>query len=226
MTKQDKEYIPIGKSGGCKQLEPVRKFLEHEILELQNNVYKFYIILKTIERTNEFSLRDLKVLSFFGHNYIFDSNNPYDDEDFTLFSNIYDCWVEDYTGYLRKLPDKEEKEKRKEFYENDRKLILESIKSISRKYFVLKFLVKLNVEGTVMYGKYLGQRILIAKDKEYDIFYNVYLWYEDTSEDKEELFAMTRRELKSLFKQNEVVVKWDEEKKEWREKPGSGGGSE
>jgi hypothetical protein len=196
-----------------RSLEPIREFSDEEILDLQNNIYKLYVILKIIKNTNKFSMRDLKVLSTFGHHYIFSPNCSYDDEDFTRFCNIYDCWVEDTFRHLRKLPDKERNTEEERFYKEDRRLILESIKNISKRYFKLKFLMRLDVEGTIMYGRYLGQKILITKDEEYDTFYNIYLWYEDEPKDKEELFAKTKTEVQKFFRHNKVVVKWEKEKK-------------
>jgi hypothetical protein len=210
----DKPLANQIEEGEGRRLEPIRKFSDSEILKLQNNIYKLYIAVKSLERIGELSLRDLKMLTDFGHCYIFDPDNSYDDEDFTLICNIEDGWIDgDGEAYLKTLLPERREAERMRFYEEDKKLVLESLRNISGRYFKLKFLLRLDIEGTVMYGRYASQKILITRDKEYDIFYSIYLWYEDNIEDREELFAKTRAEVRDFFRCNEVVVKWEEENK-------------
>jgi hypothetical protein len=214
-STEEPDEREVGITEENRQLQPIRKFSDLEVSNLQNNIHKLYAVIKILENRKDFSMRDVNMLANFGRCYVFDPDNSYDDEDFTLLCNIEDCWIDgDGEAYLKTLSLEKRDMERKRFYEEDKELVLRSIKNISKRYFKLKFLMRLDVEGTVMYGRYLSQKILITRDEEYDIFYNIYLWYEDDSDNREELFAKTIADLRGFFRRNEVVVKWEEEKKE------------
>jgi hypothetical protein len=213
-TGQIQAIVDEDGSAGLSKSESVkhiRKFLDHEVLKLQNNIYKLYTTVKIIENREEFSMRDLKMLANFAHRYIFDHDNPYDDEDFTRICNIEALWSDgDNDMYLGSLPRKQSKIERKKIHEEEKEELLELLKNISEKYFRLEFLVRLGIEGMVMYGKYLGQRILITKDEHCDTLYSVKIWYDDNDSEYGEKFIGVDKELMNFLKNHEIVVKWAE----------------
>ncbi|MDR1426017.1 MAG: hypothetical protein LBI70_03440 [Rickettsiales bacterium] len=80
----------------------------------------------------------------------------------------------------------------------------------------------LGVSGYIIYGKYVNYGIYVEKS-EFDGGYEMTLWDRDDSSKQFTFNFKTENEIKSFFENNEMLVKWEEEKKVWREEAGSGG---
>jgi hypothetical protein len=182
----------------------------------KDNVYSIYICLRTIENRNDYSIRELKMIRDFYYKYIWEANfdNQRHDEDFIEIVNEFNCRIYDITTGVQMeslSPEIREglKEEIRKIDEINKELLMKNIENIRKKYFIPKFLVRLNAEGTVMYGRYLAQRILITEEEKHGELYNVKLWYEENPEILETFCGMTKEILEDFFGKNDMAVKWD-----------------
>jgi hypothetical protein len=80
----------------------------------------------------------------------------------------------------------------------------------------------LGVPGYIIYGKYVNHGIYVEKS-EFDGSYEMTLWDRDDSSKQFTFNFKTENEIRSFFENSEMLVKWEEEKKVWKEEAGSGG---
>lgn len=179
---------------------------KEEILYLQNNLYKLYIRFKKIKKKNDFNLNDIKRVVDFYRRYVMDNDNPYyDDKDFTNFCNIEDDQFEPWVAI--KYFTKEEVEKMdKKYHELDKQLVFKSMENISKKYFIFKYLIRLDVNGLVKTGNFKNNDILISNR---DNKYIIKLKDKDNNQEQQQFTFNSEKEVEDFFRENDMIIKWE-----------------
>ena len=178
---------------------------EYNILDLQNNLYKLYIRFKKIKKKNDFNLNDIKRVVAFYREYLFDIRKPYSDKDFTDFCNMEDNQFDFYEN-LKFFPREEVEMKDKEYHELDRQLVFKAIENLSKRYFIFKYLVRLDIEGLVKTGNFKKSSIIISNiDNKYVIKINS----KDNNQKQQQFIFNSEKEVENFFRENDMVVKWE-----------------
>lgn len=179
------------------------KLTEEEILDLQNNLYKLYIRFKKIKKKNDFNLNDIKRVVMFYRTFFW--NDDYSDKDFTDFCNMEDNQFNFYEN-LKFFPREEVEMKDKEYHELDRQLVFKAIENLSKRYFIFKYLVRLDIEGLVKTGNFKKSSIIISNiDNKYIIKINS----KDNNQEQQQFIFNSEKEVENFFRENDMVVKWE-----------------
>lgn len=179
---------------------------KEEILCLQNNLYKLYIRFKKIKKKNDFNLNDIKRVVDFYRRYVMDNDNPYyDDKDFTNFCNMEDLYF-DNIDYIFWLPKEKRASEEEKIHEEDRQLVFKSIENISKKYFIFKYLIRLDVNGLVKTGNFKNNDILISNR---DNKYIIKLKDKDNNQEQQQFTFNSEKEVEDFFRENDMIVKWE-----------------
>lgn len=184
------------------------KLTKEEILDLQNNLYKLYLIFKKIKDKNDINLNDMREIVRFYHTFFW--NDDYGDEDFTRFCNMEDD-IGDYLLYAcfdHKCSFEEEEERyyKEKIHEEDIKIAFEAIENISKKYFIFKYLIRLDVNGLVKTGNFKNNDILISNR---DNKYVIKLKDKDNNQEQQQFTFNSEKEVEDFFRENDMIVKWE-----------------
>ena len=181
------------------------KLTEEEILDLQNNLYKLYIRFKKIKKKNDFNLNDIKRVVAFYREYLFDIRKPYSDKDFTDFCNMEDLYF-DNIDYISWLPKEKRATEKKRIHDEWLESILKNIDNLSKRYFIFKYLVRLDIEGLVKTGNFKKSNIIISNiDNKYVIKINS----KDNNQKQQQFIFNSEKEVENFFRENGMVVKWE-----------------
>ena len=179
------------------------KLTEEEILDLQNNLYKLYIRFKKIKKKNDFNLNDIKRVVMFYRTFFW--NDDYSDKDFTDFCNMEDLYF-DNIDYISWLPKEKRATEKKRIHDEWLESILKNIENLSKRYFIFKYLVRLDIEGLVKTGNFKKSSIIISNiDNKYVIKINS----KDNNQKQQQFIFNSEKEVENFFGENGMVVKWE-----------------
>ncbi len=180
-------------------------------MDLQNNLYKLYLMFKRIKDKKDVNLRDMNEVAEFYRRYVMDTDNPYyDDEDFTRFCNMEDDIGDHllYACFDHKCSFEEEEERyyKEKIHEEDIKIAFEAIENISKKYFIFKYLVRLDANGLVKTGNFKNNDILISNR---DNKYVIKLKDKNNNQEQQQFTFNSEKEVENFFKENDMIIKWE-----------------
>ena len=145
-------------------------------------------------------------------------------EDYGLFLNkFYDLFFfDDIIRYLKKecitkicesLNNLEEVysyclEKITNFEEN-KDYIYEQLMLIMKNIIdYLVTIIKYDMSGQILYGKYLNNCIYIDKKQNNNI-YEIIIWNKDNNQEQQQFIFNSEKEVENFFRENDMVVKWE-----------------